>query len=39
MENWLNRYLNRFNATKSKYGYSQSLFPIVQGCIYEDLRG
>lgn len=37
-ENWLNRCLNRFNETKSKYGYSQTLFPIVQGCIYKDLR-
>jgi len=30
--------MNRFAATQPKYGYSQSLFPIVQGCIYPDLR-
>jgi tRNA-guanine transglycosylase, queuosine-34-forming len=37
-ERWLDRCINRFNATPAKYGYSQSLFPIVQGCIYPDLR-
>ena len=35
---WLDRCITRFNETESKYGYSQSLFPIVQGCIYPDLR-
>ena len=28
----------RFNETEPKYGYQQSLFPIVQGCVYRDLR-
>jgi queuine tRNA-ribosyltransferase len=37
-ENWLDRCLYRFARTKNKYGYSQSLFPIVHGCIYKDLR-
>lgn len=37
-ERWLDRCLARFNSTEPKYGYSQSLFPIVQGCIYPDLR-
>lgn len=37
-ERWLNRCLDRFNTTEPKYGYSQSLFPIVQGCVYTDLR-
>jgi queuine tRNA-ribosyltransferase len=37
-ERWLDRCLKRFNETESKYGYSQSLFPIVQGCVYTDLR-
>jgi queuine tRNA-ribosyltransferase len=35
---WLDRCINRFNETKPKYGYKQSLFPIVQGCTYRDLR-
>lgn len=36
--NWLNRCVQRFNETEPKYGYHQSLFPIVQGCTYRDLR-
>ena len=35
---WLDRCIQRFNETEPKYGYSQSLFPIVQGCVYPDLR-
>ena len=35
---WLDRCLKRFNETEPKYGYQQSLFPIVQGCVYPDLR-
>lgn len=35
---WLDRCFKRFNETEPKYGYSQSLFPIVQGCTYKDLR-
>jgi queuine tRNA-ribosyltransferase len=37
-ERWLKRCFDRFNATEPKYGYNQSLFPIVQGCVYPDLR-
>lgn len=37
-ERWLNRCIQRFNETEPKYGYHQSLFPIVQGCTYKDLR-
>ncbi len=37
-ERWLDRCFNRFNQTQPKYGHSQSLFPIVQGCGYENLR-
>ncbi|MCF0183350.1 MAG: tRNA guanosine(34) transglycosylase Tgt [Bacteroidaceae bacterium] len=37
-ERWLDRCIARFNATEPKYGYSQSLFPIVQGCTFRDLR-
>lgn len=36
--NWLKRCIKRFNETKPLYGYRQSLFPIVQGCTYKDLR-
>lgn len=35
---WLQRCIGRFNETEPKYGYSQSLFPIVQGSTYKDLR-
>jgi queuine tRNA-ribosyltransferase len=35
---WLDRCIKRFNETEPKYGYSQALFPIVQGCVYTDLR-
>ena len=35
---WLDRCFKRFNETEPKYGYNQSLFPIVQGCTYKDLR-
>lgn len=37
-ERWLDRCFTRFNETDPKYGYAQSLFPIVQGCVYPDLR-
>ena len=35
---WLDRCIRRFNETEPLYGYRQSLFPIVQGCTYKDLR-
>lgn len=35
---WLARGYGRFLETEPKYGYSQTFFPIVQGCVYEDLR-
>ena len=35
---WLARCVERFDNTEPLYGYSQSLFPIVQGSIYPDLR-
>jgi len=35
---WLKRGVERFEATKSAYGYSQTLFPIVQGSGFKDLR-
>ncbi len=37
-QRWLGRCVSRFNETQPKYGYSQSFFPIVQGCVYSDLR-
>lgn len=37
-QRWLDRCVNRFKQTQSLYGYEQSLFPIVQGCTYKDLR-
>ena len=37
-QRWLDRCIKRFNETESQYGYKQSLFPIVQGCTYKDLR-
>ncbi|MCM1034804.1 MAG: tRNA guanosine(34) transglycosylase Tgt [Paludibacter sp.] len=35
---WLDRCIERFDSTEPLYGYRQHLFPIVQGCVYPDLR-
>ncbi len=35
---WLQRCITRVNETEGLYGYSQALFPIVQGSVYKDLR-
>ena len=35
---WLDRCIKRFRETEPKYGYQQSLFPIVQGCTFPELR-
>ncbi len=35
---WLDRCIQRFDTTEGKYGYRQTLFPIVQGSVYKDLR-
>ena len=35
---WLNRCITRFKETETRYGYSQALFPIVQGSTFRDLR-
>ena len=35
---WLKRCCEHFDKTEPKYGYSQTLFPIVQGSVYKDLR-
>ncbi|MBR5033945.1 MAG: tRNA guanosine(34) transglycosylase Tgt [Bacteroidales bacterium] len=37
-QGWLERCIKRFDETEPLYGYHQSLFPIVQGCVYPDLR-
>lgn len=37
-QRWLERCVKKFKETEPLYGYEQSLFPIVQGCIYRDLR-
>ena len=37
-ERWLDRCIARVNETECPYGYRQTLFPIVQGCVYPDLR-
>ena len=36
--NWLERCVRQLKTTSPLYGYPQSLFPIVQGCVYKDLR-
>jgi len=35
---WLKRCVDRVSSTEPKYGFEQSLFPIVQGSVYNDLR-
>ena len=35
---WLDRCIQRFDETEELYGYRQHLFPIVQGCVYSELR-
>ncbi len=37
-QRWLDRCFTQYERTAPKYGYHQSLFPIVQGCTYPDLR-
>lgn len=37
-QRWLDRCIRRFNETEPLYGYKQTLFPIVQGCTFKDLR-
>ncbi|MBI1305838.1 MAG: tRNA guanosine(34) transglycosylase Tgt [Bacteroidetes bacterium] len=35
---WLDRCVNRMNETEPRYDHQQSLFPIVQGSVYPELR-
>ena len=37
-QRWLDRCIKRFDETEPLYGYNQSLFPIVQGCTFPELR-
>ena len=37
-QNWLERYARRFRETEPLYGYDQTFFPIIQGCVYPELR-
>ena len=37
-QRWLERCIRHFDQTAPLYGYSQTFFPIVQGCVYPDLR-
>ena len=37
-QSWLERFLKRFDETEPLYGYSQTVFPIVQGRVYPELR-
>ena len=37
-QRWLERCVKHFDETEPLYGYSQALFPIVQGCVYPELR-
>ena len=35
---WLERCIKRLAETPDKYGYTQNLFPIIQGSTFKDLR-
>ncbi|MBR1570902.1 MAG: tRNA guanosine(34) transglycosylase Tgt [Bacteroidales bacterium] len=37
-QGWLERFARRFDETQPLYGYPQVMFPIIQGCVYPDLR-
>lgn len=37
-QKWLERGWKRFQETGGLYGYRQTFFPIVQGCVYPELR-
>ncbi|MEG2848723.1 MAG: tRNA-guanine transglycosylase, partial [Bacteroidales bacterium] len=37
-QRWLERCVTHFDNTQPLYGYKQFFFPIVQGCVYPDLR-
>ena len=37
-QGWLERCVRRFDETDPLYGYPQAFFPIIQGCVYPELR-
>lgn len=37
-QGWLERYFKHFCETEPLYGYNQVMFPIIQGCVYPELR-
>ncbi len=37
-QGWLERFARHFDETGPLYGYGQTMFPIIQGCVYPDLR-
>lgn len=37
-QNWLERFAKAFHESEPLYGYNQTFFPIIQGCVYPDLR-
>ena len=37
-QGWLERYARHFSETEPLYGYAQTFFPIIQGCVYPELR-
>lgn len=37
-QSWLERFARHFDETEPLYGYSQTFFPIIQGCVYPELR-
>ena len=37
-QRWLERGWKHYNETEGVYGYRQTFFPIVQGCVYPELR-
>ena len=37
-QGWLERFARHFDKTEPLYGYGQVMFPIIQGCVYPDLR-
>ena len=37
-QGWLERFAKHFDETEPLYGYQQVMFPIIQGCVYPDLR-
>ena len=37
-QGWLERFAKHFDETEPVYDYPQTMFPIIQGCVYPDLR-